>query len=392
MDRIFNAIQSNDLETIKSLLNYTNVNLKLKGIAPIHLATFLNKIEILRYILNINNVNINLKGRTLEGKLTASFIAVRKNKIKCLELLLQKNADVGLNFNPIPLIHLAASLSNKKAFDLLIDKSDINILDKNGNSTLHKVIKTSSYYYITELVRRNANINIQNNLGYTPALLCCKFGKILHLEYLISTRKCNLNLKTIQGSNGLHIASKYGKDQIIKILLRNGLDINQVDNFGKNSLHIAAKFGRYFAAQILIENGININHLDNQNRTALHLSSQYKYPEMFQIILDSGININSQNLDGDTATHITARIGDIKGIKILLQNNPNLNILNYQGKTILDVASNNVKSIILEYIRSIEKSEVDLLNISSTKSNDNSPTYLAFGIKDLTDKIKENLG
>ena len=54
------------------------------------------------------------------------------------------------------------------------------------NNEILQNIKSNSYFYIRELIKRDPDINIQDDNGYTPALLCCKYGKVLHLDLLIT--------------------------------------------------------------------------------------------------------------------------------------------------------------------------------------------------------------
>ena len=62
----------------------------------------------------------------------------------------------------------------------------------------------------------------------------------------------NLNQIDQDGRNALHFASRQGHKDIVQILIEKGIDINQTDNFGQNALHLAFENGKIEIIQILI--------------------------------------------------------------------------------------------------------------------------------------------
>ena len=150
----------------------------------------------------------------------------------------------------------------------------------------------------------------------------------------------------------------------VKVLLDNGMDINEKNEEGKslildiskyyNSLH-RPKFGTReiigvpdskYKIETLINLGANINIQDNDGNGIIHyiLSRDNIGTEEYDIIemlIKNGININLQNNDGDTALHkITYKknndyrdIGmEKKVISLLIKNNADKNIKNNNGK------------------------------------------------------------
>lgn len=81
-------------------------------------------------------------------------------------------------------------------------------------------------------------------------------------------------------------------DRMVELIIKNGVNVDLFDNYGKTALHYAAFKGNSFLrslqkqwnyksiysfvpgvdniADILIKNGIEVNHMDNDGRTALH--------------------------------------------------------------------------------------------------------------------------
>ena len=150
----------------------------------------------------------------------------------------------------------------------------------------------------------------------------------------------------------------------VKVLLDNGMDINEKNNAGKSLIldvsksydsHHRPKFRKSaiigvpdskYKIETLINLGANINIQDNDGNGILHyiLSRDNIGTEEYDIIemlIKNGININLQNNDGDTALHkITYKknndyrdIGmEKKVISLLIKNNADKNIKNNNGK------------------------------------------------------------
>jgi ankyrin repeat protein len=54
----------------------------------------------------------------------------------------------------------------------------------------------------------------------------------------------------------------HGHLSIAQMLIKNGANVDHVDNFGKTSLMYSVSGGDFVLAQLLIENGADINHTD----------------------------------------------------------------------------------------------------------------------------------
>lgn len=93
------------------------------------------------------------------------------------------------------------------------------------------------------------------------------------------------------GNNALFMAKSISK---VKILLKAGININQVNDMNQNALF---KFGdNPQVSRLLIESGIDINHVDKFGQNALPLASY----ETFKILVDKGIKINQINNQGNS--------------------------------------------------------------------------------------------
>ncbi len=78
--------------------------------------------------------------------------------------------------------------------------------------------------YLVEEMKEN--INATNAQGLTPLLIALKKGHLEIAEYLLSKPKININYKIKGNVNSLHWCCAEGYDEVVKLLLEKGIDIN----------------------------------------------------------------------------------------------------------------------------------------------------------------------
>ena len=69
-------------------------------------------------------------------------------------------------------------------------------------------------------LKNNADVNIQDNNGYTP-LHVCAVRDCLDISKLLIQSGCNINLPNVTGKTPLHLAISERNETLVKILLEN---------------------------------------------------------------------------------------------------------------------------------------------------------------------------
>jgi ankyrin repeat protein len=86
----------------------------------------------------------------------------------------------------------------------------------------------------------------------------------------------------------LHEASKTGKIEDVRKLLREGHRVDALDSsFGLTPLHFAVRNGRVEVARLLIENGASLSQPSTQGVTPLDWASEYLDPDQRDALLRS---------------------------------------------------------------------------------------------------------
>ncbi|KAI9153709.1 hypothetical protein LWI28_015419 [Acer negundo] len=140
-----------------------------------------------------------------------------------------------------PLQTLALSMQIPLMDKLIANGVDIDSVDKDGLTALHKAVIGKKEAVISHLLRKGANPHV----------------------------------KDLDGATLLHYAVQVGALQTVKLLIRYKVDVNVADNEGWTPLHIAIQSRNRDISKVLIINGADKTRKNKDGKTALDLSLCY---------------------------------------------------------------------------------------------------------------------
>lgn len=127
------------------------------------------------------------------------------------------------------------------------------------------------------------------------------------------------------GDTALMEAACYGRDNVVKMLLKYGADSNN-ENHGLTALMYAAAWGRKKSVRILLRNGADPNAKDNDGRTALikifQLTSD-RYPitkeqqDIIKVLVKNGANTDIEDTYGCTARDYGVKLSHFDAVDTL---------------------------------------------------------------------------
>jgi serine/threonine-protein phosphatase 6 regulatory ankyrin repeat subunit B len=118
------------------------------------------------------------------------------------------------------------------------------------------------------------------------------------------------------GYTPLHFATEYGEDEIVKMLIDAGADVNvQSDWNGSTPLYWAAKYKRLGIVKILIDAKAYLDVQDVWGNTPLHMATVNGYIEVVRMLVEAGAKIDIPNNRGETPYDYA----ETKELKNLLQ-------------------------------------------------------------------------
>ena len=238
--------------------------------------------------------------------------------------------------------------------DILFEyEVNIDILNNNKESALSVVItKGLDYAEINKLLLDyGANPNIKDNENKTVieklinATLIVKNNKKVKssekrdldfktdyksvLESVLVNTDSNLSLLNSEGEPYFFDALRYGNLELVKLLIKQGADVNQTDKDGQNIIY------KYM----------------EENQSFKKDAEQKEYHNNLNTIIMMGANVNAKDSYGGITLHKAILNCDITTIKMLLHSGADINAIDNRGRNILhnSIWKNNIKIFKLVY-------------------------------------------
>jgi uncharacterized protein len=129
-------------------------------------------------------------------------------------------------------------------------------------------------------------INSFSEDGFTPLGLACYFGHEESARYLL-LKGADVNICSQNGYHvyPLHSAVAANNNDIAKILLEAGANVNVVQVSGVTPLHSAAHHGNIEMIILLLEAGADVQATTDEGKTAADLAKQAGFNELGKILV-----------------------------------------------------------------------------------------------------------
>ncbi|GBO32683.1 Tankyrase-1, partial [Araneus ventricosus] len=233
---LFQAVERKNLDEIRRLL-VMGADVEVKGdhnLTPLSIAVRKNGGEVIDLLLDMG-ANINAKGAY---NWTSAKWAVFDNRENLVIQLVNRGTDIGYKDNMgHTLLDTARRFGRRRIADFLREKQseyDRDLLTAVRNRDINKV---------RDLLDMGANIEAQNNRGWTPLCLASQKGS-LDIAKLLLDRGANIEAKGKNGWNVLHEAIYYNKPDMFKFLVERGAYINVKNGKNETPLNAARRLGR----------------------------------------------------------------------------------------------------------------------------------------------------
>lgn len=330
MTEIFKAIENNSIELVKKCIDsgiHLNITIRVNVLWHKH-SPYSEDIDfsILHYAIE-NDCSIELMELLLKNGVDPNFrsndwhgcyfsplglcLTKNKNLQQTIQLLLSYGAHPLQYEYELPKYCPYINYENFKSLVLL----GLNYYESEDkmhyiNKYLKLVIK--AYHELKEstlmvkfLIGQGANIN-------------CEINKLKLVEWCIR---------------------EDARPELIKLLIDNGADINNIMIQSVEGYHNIMKDDTYLMILKLLINHNNVNNCDENGDTILFHSCN---PDITRWLIEVGANVNHRNNNGETALHYLSQhkcnIIDTYEIivNIFLEQNIDLTLKDNEGKTVID--------------------------------------------------------
>ncbi|KAL1277601.1 hypothetical protein QQF64_024274 [Cirrhinus molitorella] len=225
---------------------------------------------------------LNLNYQDPDG-FSALHHAALTGTTELLSLLLEAQAVVDIkDSNGMRPLHYAAWQGKADSVLMLLRSgATVNNASHDGQIPLHLAAQYGHYEVSEMLLQHQSNPCILNKAKKTPLDLACEFGRVKVAQLLLSS---NMVASLLEGdrkdgsdsncNTPLHLAARNGHKDIIRLLLKAGIDINRTTKAG-TALHEAALYGKTEVVRLLLDNGVDVNIRNTYNQTALDIVNQF---------------------------------------------------------------------------------------------------------------------
>lgn len=223
---------------------------------------------------------------------------------------------------------------------------------REDNHLLIKAVKDEKIELVQQLLERGADVNFQEEWGWSPLHNAVQVGREDIVDLLLS-HGADPCLRKKNGATPFIIAGIVGDVKLLKLLLPKVADVNECDVNGFTAFMEAAVYGQVEALRFLYNSGAEVNlhrkTVEDQERirkggaTALMDAAEGGHVEVVEILLhEMGADVNARDNRGRNALVCALLNSDVEKVKavtrLLLDCKVDVNVRGEGRKTPLILA------------------------------------------------------
>ncbi|PVD27077.1 hypothetical protein C0Q70_12227 [Pomacea canaliculata] len=224
------------------------------------------------------------------------------------------------------LVQMAAKVNMwSRVCDLLVTKPDLNLLDRDGLSVLHRLVMCPDSRFdslLSCLLENGADVNLKTANGDTALHLATEHQKLRKVEYILRNKNAE------------------SKNKALELLFKDCRNVDDKNRDGKTAAILAARIENWHFLKLLLKHGANHDISDRDNRNVLHrlALADSKHVEevmpLFSLLKSRDANINVTGPSGNTIVHLAAKKKNWKLLQYLLHLGACINSHNHEGADI----------------------------------------------------------
>ncbi|MCR5612421.1 ankyrin repeat domain-containing protein [Treponema sp.] len=322
------------IDIYKLLIEYkADINHKdMYGDTVLHTASMTNLNTDILTLFFEAGADINIRNK--KGN-TALATAVEHELKDQVEFYVNNGADIHAEDASHVTPFTKVLFSNNGLFETMINSSNINSVDSEGNTPLLIAIqKNASLEKIKYLIELGSNVNARNRDGNSALYFAVKNNK-KDVGVILLAKNANIFSANTQDVSPLKLAlTQSGSEWLI-----NSNTIIATDGSGNTALHYAADWKLTSAVDFLVQKGAKIDARNANGQTALFNAARADDAKIVNKLLKSGADLNVRDQLGSTPLHAAVRWNALKSASQLIKKGLDPNVQNIAGKTPLAEAA-----------------------------------------------------
>lgn len=327
--------------------------------SPLPLACGLGLLSIVRELID----EVKSNGEESHGQFGVPFgialnTAATLGQEEIVQLFFDKKCDIDVSDKEwIYSLIEAATYGQEKIVQLFLDRG----IDANGIGMYHKTALSCAASCGCEkivhlLLRRNADINRLKHSEWrklTSIMISRGYQRIFRI---LLENKADTNAH----GDILRDASNYGQEEIVRLLLDRGVEVDSRDEVdqdnlkrfwtspksygstthgvGQPALSAASAKGHEGTVRLLLDRNAEINARDALGRTPLFGACENDHEQVVQLLLSRNANLHLQDHWGRTPLQVASGAGKTNIVRLLIDRGA-INMKDNKGRTPLSVAS-----------------------------------------------------
>ncbi|XP_051242015.1 kinase D-interacting substrate of 220 kDa B isoform X4 [Dicentrarchus labrax] len=228
---------------------------------------------------------------------------------------------------------------NMAAIKAHLDKfKDVDSRSDNGQTPLMVATEQGNLEIVQELIRRGANVNLDDVDCWTALISAAKEGHIEVVRELLENN-ANLEHRDMGGWTAVMWAAYKGRTDVAQLLLEKGANPNITGQYSVYPIIWAAGRGHAEIVHLLLQHGAKVNCSDKYGTTPLIWAARKGHYESVMHLLANGADVDQEGANSMTALIVAVKGGYTEVVKELLKRNPNVNMTDKDGNTALAIAA-----------------------------------------------------
>ena len=126
------------------------------------------------------------------------------------------------------------------------------------------------------LLEQGVSANYVDDRGYSPLMQAALYGRAETVSLLVREGEADVNHVAYSGATPLlcALAARRGREQMVRMLLERGADVNHADDLGFTALITAALDGSTAVGAMLLSRGADVGRVSIEGKTALEIARE----------------------------------------------------------------------------------------------------------------------